>query len=188
MINLKSVFIRYDKHNRSITTCTDNVKTEKAETEKRLTDVNVAIKELEKEVKKEEEQLKENSEKIRQIDLAMAQINQEIQNCIRQASRKRNRLGFITALVPFVGPLVNSIFGAKIDAGLAANIQALSNKLTQLSNEKSNLRNKEWSIHVKLTTLQLNLANMKITEGEMLSLKRSLVVLNKFHDSHINGY
>ncbi|KAK2867472.1 hypothetical protein Q8A67_025589 [Cirrhinus molitorella] len=156
---------RYDKHNHSVGSCTSDVIKVKVETEKRLEKANEAIKEQEKAVRKEEEQLKKNSEEIRRIDEMIAQTNQELQNCIRQASRKRNRLGFITALVPFVGPLVNAIFGSKIDAGLAANIQALSNKLSQLSNEKSNLRNKEWNIHVRLTDLQLKLAGMKIAEG-----------------------
>ncbi|XP_073688470.1 uncharacterized protein [Garra rufa] len=156
---------RYDKHNQSVASCTSDVIKEKSETEKKLNEVNVAIKKLENDVKQDEEQLKQNSEEIRRIDATMAQLNQELQECIRQASRKRRRLGFFTALVPFVGPLVNAIFGANIDAGLAAKIKALSDQLSQLSTEKSKLRNKEWTIHIRLTTLQLKLASLKIAEG-----------------------
>ncbi|XP_016115979.1 uncharacterized protein [Sinocyclocheilus grahami] len=153
---------RYDKHNQSVATCTSDVILVKAETvetdEKILQDIQA----LKGAVLKEEEKLKKNTEEIKRIDEMIALKNQELQNYIRQASGKRNRLGFLTALVPFVGALVNAIFGAKIDAGLAAKIQAVSNELSRLSNEKSNLKNLEWSIHVRLTDNQLELARKTI--------------------------
>ncbi|XP_058623990.1 uncharacterized protein LOC131534891 [Onychostoma macrolepis] len=158
---------RYDIHNNSVASCTSDVINEKDETESKIK-INVEkIAKLKSDVTKLKEERKKNTEEISQIDRTIAQKNQELQNYIKQASRKHNRLGFITALVPFIGPLVNAIFGAKIDHGLAANIQALSNELSRLSNEKSNLRNMEWNIDFRLTDLQLKLASM-IIENESI--------------------
>lgn len=83
-------------------------------------------------------------------------------------------------LIPFVGALIKSIHDAQAGQAVAAKTQAISNELSQLSNEKSNLRNKEWKIHVRLTYMQLKLASIQLEKGEMLSLKRSQVVLDKF--------
>ncbi|XP_026054615.1 uncharacterized protein LOC113040506 [Carassius auratus] len=149
---------RYEKHIDSVGTCTNDVNKVKADTEEIFQEIQ-ALKEA---VLKEENKLKKNSEEIKQIDEMIALKNQELHNYIREASRKRKRWGFFTALVPFVGPLVNAIFGSKIDAGLAEKIRALSNELSQLSNDKSNLKNLEWSIHVRLTDKQLELARKTI--------------------------
>ncbi|XP_016420223.1 uncharacterized protein LOC107749525 [Sinocyclocheilus rhinocerous] len=162
VVKVEQMVERYDKQNQSVATCTSDVILVKAETVETDAKILQDIQALKGAVLKEEEKLKKNTEEIKRIDEMIALKNQELQNYIRQASGKRNRLGFLTALVPFVGALVNAIFGAKIDAGLAAKIQAVSNELSRLSNEKSNLKNLEWSIHVRLTNNQLELARKTI--------------------------
>ncbi|XP_043084804.1 uncharacterized protein LOC122331306 [Puntigrus tetrazona] len=157
---VKEMVERYDTHNGKVAACTSDVIAVKDDTEKKIEKNIQEIKNLRGEVTELQEKLKKITGEMNKIDETMAQKNQELQDCIREASRKRNRLGFFTALVPFVGPLVNAIFSSNISGDLAARIQVISNELSRLSNEKSNLRNQEWKMHVSLTDLQLKLVNM----------------------------
>lgn len=184
MVNLKSVIVRYEKHNHSVVSSTSDVILEKTETEKRKAQTTKEIEAQELVVKDLEDQLKNNNEKIKQIEANIAQKNAELYNHVKDTSTKSNGLGIFAALVPFVGPLVKSIFDAKTGSGVAAKIQVLSSELSQLSIEKSSLMNIEWNIHVRMTDMQLKLASMKIENGKILSLKGFTIMFNTIPDLH----
>ncbi|RXN37741.1 restin-like protein [Labeo rohita] len=167
MINLKSVIIRYDKHNHSVASCTSDVLNEKAETEKQIEQASKEVDALEKAVIGLNQELWNNNQEIGRIEATIARKNNELQNHIRESSNKNNGLSFMVCLIPFVGPLIKSIHQAQANQALAVKTQAISNELSQLSNEKSNLKNKEWNIHVRLTDMQLKLATMKLEKGSI---------------------
>ncbi|XP_077067497.1 uncharacterized protein LOC143721149 [Siphateles boraxobius] len=158
---------RYEKHNHSVASCTSDVILEKAETEREKEQTTEEINTQEKVVRDLDDQLKNNTEKIRQIEAKISEKNQELYNHVKESSSKSNGLGIFSALVPFVGPIVKSIFGPKKNPEAAAKTQLLSSELTQLSIEKSSLMGKEWSIHVRMTDMQLKLAGMKIKNGSI---------------------
>ncbi|KAK9952596.1 hypothetical protein ABG768_018423 [Culter alburnus] len=139
---------RYEKHNHSVASCTSDVILEKAETEKKKEQTTKEIEAQETVVRDLEDQLKKNNEKIKEIEANIAQKNAELYNHVKDTSSKSNGLGLFAALVPFVGPIVKSIYDAKTGPGVAAKTQVLSSELSQLSIEKSSLMSKEWNIHV----------------------------------------
>ncbi|CAM4735130.1 hypothetical protein PO909_021344 [Leuciscus waleckii] len=158
---------RYEKHNRSVASCTSDVILEKSETEKKKAQTTREIEAQEKAVRDLEDQLKNNNEKIGQIEAKISEKNQELYNHVKESSSKSNGLSILSALVPFVGPIVKSISDAKTGPEAAAKTQVLSSELTQLSIEKSSLMGKEWSIQVRMTDMQLKLASMKIENGSI---------------------
>ncbi|XP_067292938.1 uncharacterized protein [Pseudorasbora parva] len=158
---------KYEKHNRSVASCTSDVILEKVETERRKAQCSQEMTAQENAVKDLEDQLKKNNEKIVQIETTIAQKNQELYNHVKASSSKSNRLGVFSSLVPFVGPIVKSIFDAKDAPDTAAKAQVLSSELTQLSIEKTGLMSKEWNIQVRMTDMQLKLASLKIESGSI---------------------
>ncbi|XP_056108113.1 uncharacterized protein LOC130086032 [Rhinichthys klamathensis goyatoka] len=158
---------RYEKHNHSVASCTSDVILEKAETERKKAQTTKEIEAQEKAVRDLEDQLKNNSEKIAQIETKISEKNQELYNHVKESSSKSSGLGIFSALVPFVGPIVKSIYNAKTEPEAAAKTQVLSSELTQLSIEKSSLMGKEWNIQVRMTDMQLKLASMKIENGSI---------------------
>ncbi|XP_048015572.1 uncharacterized protein LOC125248039 [Megalobrama amblycephala] len=187
---------RYEKHNHSVASCTSDVILEKTETEKRKAQTTKEIEAQETVVRDLEDQLKKNNEQIGQIEAKIAQKNQELQNHVKEASSKSNGLSLFAALVPFVGPIVKSIYDAKTGPGVAAKTQGLSSELSQLSFDKSSLMSKEWNIHVRMTDMQLKLASMKIENGSipdpvhlndvqkcLSRIQKILIQLQKFWES-----
>lgn len=146
--------------------CTSDVFREKAETDKKTAQATKEIEALEKVVRDLQMELRKTLEEIGQIE---AKINR----CHgRFASRRMLGFSFFSAIVPFIGSVLKSIFGSK-----PASNQALANEKAQLFAQKSNLKSREQSIQVRLNDVQLNLANMKTEKGETHS--RSLCAHEK---------
>ncbi|KAK2870505.1 hypothetical protein Q8A67_024897 [Cirrhinus molitorella] len=156
---------RYEQQSRSVGTCTSDVFQEQKETEKQQTQHSNEMKSLEETIKKLEEEFKKYAKDIEEMEKKIEGKNSELQDHIKSVSRTSNGMGILAALVPFIGPIIKSIYDTVTDPGVAAQTQALNAELTRLNSEKSNLQNKEWAIQVKLTDLQLQLANSKIQLG-----------------------
>ncbi|ROL43692.1 hypothetical protein DPX16_21853 [Anabarilius grahami] len=90
-------------------------------------------------------------------------------SCIicKETYANSNGLSFFAALVPFVVPIVESIYGAKTAPDVAVKTQDLSWELSELSIENSSLISMEWNIYVRMTDMQLKLASMKIENGSI---------------------
>ncbi|XP_056108117.1 uncharacterized protein LOC130086034 [Rhinichthys klamathensis goyatoka] len=147
---------RYEKHNRSVASCTSDVILEKTKTEKQNAQTSMEIEALEKVVRDLQMELRKTLEEIGQIE---SKINQ----CHGRFGRRR-MFGFIflAVVVPFVGHILKSIFQAK-----PAQNQALANEKARLAAQKSNLKSKEHNIQVRLTDVQLKLANKKTEKGSI---------------------
>lgn len=169
MIYLNCHMIRYEEHNHNVASSTSDVITEKAETEKEKSEKSIEIESLEEMVAKFQDDLKKNSEEMGQIEAKIQEKNVELQNHVSDVCRKSQGLGILAAIVPFIGPIIKSIYDTATAPGATAKTQALTGDLSRLSSEKSDLRNKEWNIQVQMTDLQLKVATLKIKEGEMLS-------------------
>ncbi|XP_048030854.1 uncharacterized protein LOC125258074 [Megalobrama amblycephala] len=154
---------RYDQQNKSVASCTSDVIQEQKETEVKLTQHSEEMKSLEEAVAKLEEELRKTAQNVEEIEKKIDGINSELQDHIKELSRNNIGMSILAVLVPFIGPLIQSIYDTS--PGVAAQTQYLNAELSRLTSEKSNLRNREWNIQVKLTDLQLKLAISKIQMG-----------------------
>ncbi|XP_067292684.1 uncharacterized protein [Pseudorasbora parva] len=146
---------RYEKHNRSVASCTSDVILEKAETEKKISQTTKEIEALETVVRDLQMELRKTLEEIGQIEAKISQ-------CQTICARRRLGFSFLAAIVPFVGSILKSIFEAK-----PKNNPAVANEKAQLVAQKSNLKTRENNIQVRLTDVQLKLANMKAQKGSI---------------------
>ncbi|XP_077067499.1 uncharacterized protein LOC143721150 [Siphateles boraxobius] len=147
---------RYEKHNRSVASCTSDVILEKTETEKKFAQTTKEIEALEKVVRDLQMDLRKTLEEIGQIE---SKINR---SHARFARGRMFGFSFLAVIVPFVGHILKSIFQAK-----PAQNQALTNEKARLVAQKSNLKSREYNIQVRLTDFQLQLANMKTKKGSI---------------------
>ncbi|KAK2867470.1 hypothetical protein QQF64_023161 [Cirrhinus molitorella] len=193
---VKEMVDRYESHNQSVASCTSDVILEKTETEKKNKQTSQEIEALEKVVSDLQVELKKNAEELGRVEEKLEEKKREIDNHVRDSSRKSNGLTILAALVPFVGAFVKSIYDTAAGPDVAAKTQTLSNEISNLYAEKSSLRNKEWNIQVKLTDVQLKLASMKIEQGSIPSpvhlaevqtclsrIQQILIQLQKFWES-----
>ncbi|XP_016414045.1 uncharacterized protein LOC107744745 [Sinocyclocheilus rhinocerous] len=156
---------RYEHQNRSVAMCTSDVFQEQKETEKQQTQHSEEMKSLEEDVAKLEEEFRKNGKNLKEMEKKMEK-NLELQNHIKTAVfRKSYGMAILSVLVPFVGPLIKSIYDTMTTHDAVAQTQALNVELSRLTSEKSNLQNKQWDIVVKLTDLQLQLATSRIQLG-----------------------
>ncbi|CAM4735126.1 hypothetical protein PO909_021346 [Leuciscus waleckii] len=156
---------RYDKHNRSVASCTSDVILEKSETEKKKEQGSVEMVAHEQAVRDLEEQLMKNLKQFGEIEEMIKQKKKEMYDHVKATSKKPKKVGFFDALASIFTGVTNT-YGDD-DPQAAAKTQVLSSELTQLSIDKSSLMSKEWSIHVRLTDMQLKLASMKIENGSI---------------------
>ncbi|KAK7117896.1 hypothetical protein R3I94_023193 [Phoxinus phoxinus] len=147
---------RYEKHNRSVASCTSDVILEKTEAEKKIAQTTKEIEALEKVVRDLQMELRKTLEEIGQIESRISRCQ------ARFACRRMFGFSFLAVVVPFVGHILKSIFQAK-----PAQNQALANEKAQLAAQKSNLKSQEHNIQVRLTDVQLKLANKKTEKGSI---------------------
>ncbi len=93
---------------------------EQKETEKQLTQYSEEMKSQEKAVAKLEEELKKNAENVEELEKKIEGKNSEMQDHIKSVSRKSHGMGILAALVPFIGPIIKSIYDTTTTPGVAA--------------------------------------------------------------------
>ncbi|XP_073797347.1 uncharacterized protein [Danio rerio] len=156
---------RYDQQNRSVASCTSDVFQEQKETEVKREKYSEEMKCLQEAVAKCDEDLKKNTESIKEIEQVMDGKDCELQNHIKKVLQNSRGMTILAVLVPFVGPLVKSIYDTATEPGDVAKTHSLQADLSRLSTEKISLQNKEWKIQIKQTDLQLQLASCKMELG-----------------------
>lgn len=164
MVYLKSFIIRYEKHNHSVASCTSDVITEKAATEK----ITKEIEAMEKVVSDLQMELSQTLEKILQIETGIRHRNPQHFVHSRVASIKMPGLSILPAIVPFAGAIVKSIFKPEI-----GHVRPLFDQRAELHAQRSKLQNGLRNIQVRLNDAKLKLTKMKTEKGEILSPKRS---------------
>lgn len=162
---VKDVIARYDKQNMNVASCTSDVIQEKSETEKIKAQTSDEMKSHEKALKDFDKRRDLILKEIEKTEKKIKDKNGELQSHVSHVCRKSQGLGIMASVVPFIGPLIKSIYETASEPGAVAKTHALTSELSQLSSEKSDLRHKEWNIHVKMTDLQLRLATLKIQDG-----------------------
>lgn len=147
-------------------TCTSDVVQEKLETEKEEQKYSKEIKSLLEAVAKLKEELRKMTKDENEIEKKIEDKNHELQNHIKDVSRRKRGFGILAALVPCFGALIKCLYDAATGPGDTDKTQSLNAELSRLSSEKSSLQNKKWSIQIKVTDLQLQLANSQLQLGE----------------------
>lgn len=129
MIYLKCHMIRYEKHNYNVASSTSDLITEKAETEKEKVETSSEIESLGKIVDKFQDDLKKIFEEIGETETKIQEKNAELQNHVSDICRKSHGLGILAAIVPFIGPIIKSIYDTSTAPGATAKTTALTNEL-----------------------------------------------------------
>ncbi|KAL6485522.1 hypothetical protein MHYP_G00049140 [Metynnis hypsauchen] len=156
---------RYDTHNRDVATTTSDVVTEKKETEKRLSQLSKEIKAMTEETEKLDAELKKTTADLAETEKKIGEKNNELQNLVRDAAAKSSGLGVLAAVVPFIGPIVKSIYDAKTSPEIAEKTKALESELNRLTAEKISLKQKEWNLQIQTIDWRMKLAKLQIDKG-----------------------
>ncbi|XP_035385047.1 uncharacterized protein LOC118241842 [Electrophorus electricus] len=159
----------YVQHNGDVATTTSDIITEKANTEATSEKLSQEVQEMEGAIKTLEEKLVGVRNELEDTKRKIDTKNRELESYVRDVTSKSSRLGIFAAIVPFIGPIVKSIYDATTSPAAAAKIKALENQLNQLTSQKTALMNQQWSIEVQQIDLQMKLAKVKIDKGSIPS-------------------
>ncbi|XP_035385130.1 uncharacterized protein LOC118241871 [Electrophorus electricus] len=159
----------YVQHNGDVATTTSDIITEKANTEAKSEQLSKEVQEMEGAIKTLEEKLAGVRNELEDTKRKIDAKNLELESYVRDMTSKSSGLGIFAAIVPFIGPLVKSIYDAATSPAAAAKIKALENQLNQLISQKTALMNQQWSIEVQQIDLQMKLAKVKIAKGSIPS-------------------
>ncbi|XP_035385129.1 uncharacterized protein LOC118241870 [Electrophorus electricus] len=159
----------YVQHNEDVATTTSDIITEKANTEAKSEQLSKEVQEMEGAIKTLEEKLAGVRNELEDTKRKIDAKNLELESYVRDVTSKSSGLGIFAAIVPFIGPIVKSIYDAATSPAAAAKIKALENQLNQLTSQKTALMNQQWSIEVQQIDLQMKLAKVKIDKGSIPS-------------------
>ncbi|XP_035385045.1 uncharacterized protein LOC118241840 [Electrophorus electricus] len=159
----------YVQHNGDVATTTSDIITEKANTEAKSEQLSKEVQEMEGAIKTLEEKLAGVRNELEDTKRKIDAKNLELESYVRDVTSKSSGLGIFAAIVPFIGPIVKSIYDAATSPAAAAKIKALENQLNQLTSQKTALMNQQWSIEVQQIDLQMKLAKVKIDKGSIPS-------------------
>ncbi|KAI4883236.1 hypothetical protein NFI96_025463, partial [Prochilodus magdalenae] len=163
--DVEKIVQRYEVHNKDVATTTSDVITEKKETEKVLVQLSKEIEVLTDEIQKLEVQLKETNEQLAQKEKEIEAKNRELLSLVRDVAAKNTGLGIFAAIVPFIGPIVSSIYKAATAPDVAEKVKALEIQLNQLTSDKVSLKQEVWGLQVKTIDLRMKLAKLQIDKG-----------------------
>ncbi|RXN20127.1 restin-like protein [Labeo rohita] len=172
---MKEMVDRYEKHNHSVASCTSDVITEKAATEK----ITKEIEAMEKVVSDLQMELSQTLEKILQIETGIRHRNPQHFVHSRVASIKMPGLSILPAIVPFAGAIVKSIFKPEI-----GHVRPLFDQRAELHAQRSKLQNGLRNIQVRLNDAKLKLTKMK-TEKDPVHLSNVQKCLNQIQQTLI---
>ncbi|KAA0724209.1 hypothetical protein E1301_Tti003479 [Triplophysa tibetana] len=107
---VNAIIERYEKHNYNVASSTSDVITEKAQTEKEKVETSSEIKSLGDIVDKFQDDLKKIFQEIGETETKIQEKNAELQKHVSDICRTSHGLGILAAIVPFIGPLIKSIY------------------------------------------------------------------------------
>ncbi|XP_066525996.1 chromosome partition protein Smc-like [Hoplias malabaricus] len=156
---------RYETLNKDVATTTSNIITEKKETEvalQRLSEEQQAIKDS---LKKLEEQLKDTNAETEEIQRKIDAKNNQLQREKRDFEVNNAKIGLMTAMVPFFGPIIKSVVNSNFPPEAIANIKRLEAELNGLHSSKASAKQRAWDLQVQLIDKRKSLAKIQTDQG-----------------------
>ncbi|KAK7118900.1 hypothetical protein R3I94_022420 [Phoxinus phoxinus] len=149
---------KYDLHNKDVATATSDVIKEKIDTDKKITEQDQELKQIEKTLNVMKSELQKTTEELAETEKNINSKTQEIQEFAKSISKTSKGLGIFAAIVPFIGLIVKSIYDAVHDPEDAAHIKALEAQLNILIADKTALKQKQWQVQLQTIDWQMKAA------------------------------
>ncbi|XP_067291137.1 chromosome partition protein Smc-like [Pseudorasbora parva] len=145
---------KYELHNKDVASSTSDVIKEKQDTDKKITEQNKELKEIEKTLDDLNSKLQKNTKKLEETENKINRKNQEIQDYTKSISQTNTGLGIFAAIVPFAGLIVKSIYDAVNNPKDTEHMKALEAELNCLNAEKSDLKHEEGQLQLQINDWQ----------------------------------
>ncbi|KAK7123273.1 hypothetical protein R3I93_021629 [Phoxinus phoxinus] len=149
---------KYDLHNKDVATATSDVIKEKIDTDKKITEQDQELKQIEKTLNEMKSELQKTTEELAETEKNINSKTQEIQEFAKSISKTSKGLGIFAAIVPFIGLIVKSIYDAVKNPEDAAHIKALEAQLNILIANKTALKQKQWQVQLQTIDWQMKAA------------------------------
>ncbi|XP_026054733.1 uncharacterized protein si:dkey-7i4.24 [Carassius auratus] len=149
---------KYALHNKDVASSTSDVIKEKIDTDKKITEQDHEMKQTENTLNDLKSKLQKNTEELAEVERKINCKSQEIQEFARSITQKSKGLGIFAAIVPFIGPIVKSIYDAVHDPEDIARMKALEAELNNLIADKTALKQKQWQLELQVIDWQMKFA------------------------------
>ncbi|XP_073795818.1 uncharacterized protein isoform X2 [Danio rerio] len=149
---------KYDLHNKDISSATSDVVAEKSNTDKNIAEKAQEKTATEAALEDQKTELQKVSEEIDQLEKKINEKSQEIQDFAKSISQTSTGLGIFAAIVPFVGPLVKSIYDAVKEPTNIAKLKGLEAELNNLIADKTAAKQKQWQLQLLIIDWQMKAA------------------------------
>nr|XP_055054324.1 restin homolog [Misgurnus anguillicaudatus] len=149
---------KYDLHNKDVATSTSDVIKEKADTEQKMIEKGEELKRFEERLKNLKDLLNEASKELAETEQKINTKSRELQEFVQSVTKTSKGLCIFSALVPFIGRIVKSIYDAVKDPENVATMKALEAELNNLMAEKTALKQKESELEFQIIDWQMQVS------------------------------
>ncbi|XP_067234545.1 uncharacterized protein [Chanodichthys erythropterus] len=167
IVEVDKIVEKYDLHNKDVALCTSDVIKEKIDTDKKITEQDQELKQTEITLNGLKCELKKVTEELAETEKKINSKSQEIQEFARSITKTSKGLGIFSALVPFIGMIVKSIYDAVHDPKNIAQMKALEAELNILIADKTALKQKEWQLQLKIIDWQMKAAQASFDKNSI---------------------
>ncbi|XDV48121.1 hypothetical protein PO909_017595, partial [Leuciscus waleckii] len=182
IIDVKNIVERYVSHIEDVVSATSDVIQEKEDTDKKITEQDQELKLIKKNLNDMKSELQETTDELAETEKKISSKNHEIQEYARSITQKSRCLGIVAAIIPFIGPIVKSIYDAVHDPGQVAHLKALAAQLNILIADKTALKQKQWQVQLQIIDWQMKVARDRDSIPNPIHLPEVQKSLTKIHD------
>ncbi|XP_067233786.1 uncharacterized protein [Chanodichthys erythropterus] len=182
--HVEKIVEKYGTHSQDVASSASDVIKEKDDTDKKITVQDNELKQTEKTLNDLKSELKKTTEELAKTEKRINSKTQQIQEFAKSITKTSKGLGIFSALVPFIGLIVKSIYDAVHDPENVAQMKALEVELNILIADKTALKQKEWQIQLQLIDWQMKATKASFDLGSIpdpIHLKEVQSSLSKIH-------
>ncbi|XP_067234670.1 chromosome partition protein Smc-like [Chanodichthys erythropterus] len=165
--DVEKIVEKYDLHNKDVASSTSDVVKEKDDTDKKITVQGEELKQAESALNELKSLHQTTIKELAETEKKINSKSQEIQEFARSITQTSKGLGIFSALVPFIGMIVKSIYDAVHDPENIAQMKALEAELNILIADKTALKQKEWQTQLQLIDGQMKAAKARFDKNSI---------------------
>ncbi|XP_067234767.1 chromosome partition protein Smc-like [Chanodichthys erythropterus] len=165
--DVEKIVEKYDLHNKDVASSTSDVVKEKDDTDKKITVQGEELKQAESALNELKSLHQTTIKELAETEKKINSKSQEIQEFARSITQTSKGLGIFSALVPFIGMIVKSIYDAVHDPENIAQMKALEAELNILISDKTALKQKEWQTQLQLIDGQMKAAKARFDKNSI---------------------
>ncbi|XP_030641430.1 uncharacterized protein LOC115821778 [Chanos chanos] len=166
---VEQIVEKYNSHNKDVATTTSDVITEKTETDRKIQAQTQEAELAENTLQRLRSDLQQVTADLIAKEQEINDKNSELEQLVRDISKRSTGLGILSAIVPFLGAIISSAIQAAKSPGDKAKIQALQNKINLLVSDKTALKQREYTLQNEVFSWQMKEAKAKMELGSIPS-------------------